>query len=158
MQDELKALQKALGITFIFVTHDQGEALSMSDKIAVVNEGKIVQVGSPEDVYRRPKTKFVADFVGASNVLPPELSERSGGASAWSSLRPEFVKISRKESANLSGRVRSVKYLGAMRRVTVDVEGGEITALVEANLEIPSPETRIYLSWAPDAMHAMESE
>ena len=158
MQDELKALQRALGITFIFVTHDQGEALSMSDKLAVVNNGKIVQVGSPEDVYDRPRTKFVADFVGASNVLPPELSERSGGARAWSSLRPEFVSISREANAKLSGKIRSIKYLGATRRIIVAVEGGEITALVEANRELPSPESPIFLSWEPEALHAMENE
>ena len=71
MQEELKALQKQLGITFVFVTHDQGEALSMADRVAVFNDGKIVQVGSPADVYERPRSRFVADFVGSSNVLPP---------------------------------------------------------------------------------------
>jgi putative spermidine/putrescine transport system ATP-binding protein len=69
MQEELKSLQKALGITFVFVTHDQGEALSMADRVAVFNDGKIMQVGTPEDIYQRPKTRFVADFVGSSNVL-----------------------------------------------------------------------------------------
>ena len=158
MQDELKALQKSLGITFIFVTHDQGEALSMSDRLAVVNRGKIVQVGTPEEIYSRPKSKFVADFVGASNVLSPELSARSGGAPAWSSLRPEFVRISRGGHANLSGKIRAVKYLGATRRVTVDVGGAEITALVEANSPLPSPDSPVGLSWSPEALHAMESE
>ena len=69
MQEELKALQKELGITFVFVTHDQGEALSMADRVAIFNDGKIVQVGSPVDVYERPQSRFVADFVGSSNVL-----------------------------------------------------------------------------------------
>ncbi len=77
MQDELKALQKRLGITFVFVTHDQGEALSMADQVAVFSDGKIAQVGTPEEVYGRPRTRFVADFVGSSNVLPPELTSRS---------------------------------------------------------------------------------
>ncbi len=72
MQEELKSLQKSLGITFVFVTHDQGEALSMADRIAVFNDGKIMQVGTPEEIYQRPKTRFVADFVGSSNVLPPD--------------------------------------------------------------------------------------
>ncbi len=71
MQVELKALQRNLGITFVFVTHDQGEALSMADRVAIFNDGKIVQVGSPEDIYERPNTQFVADFVGSSNVLSP---------------------------------------------------------------------------------------
>ena len=68
MQEELKALQKQLGITFVFVTHDQGEALSMADRVAIFNEGRIVQAGSPADVYERPRSRFVADFVGSSNV------------------------------------------------------------------------------------------
>ena len=71
MQGELKTLQRALGLTFVFVTHDQGEALSMADRVAVFNEGRIVQVGAPEDIYERPRTRFVADFVGGSNVIEP---------------------------------------------------------------------------------------
>ena len=77
MQVELKTLQRNLGITFVFVTHDQGEALSMADRVAIFNDGKIVQVGSPEDIYERPNTKFVADFVGSSNVLSPAFSKVS---------------------------------------------------------------------------------
>src|SRR4051812_37077437 len=79
MQVELKALQKQLGITFIFVTHDQGEALSMADRVAIFNEGKLVQVGTPRDVYERPEIRFVADFVGSSNVLAPEFCDRYCG-------------------------------------------------------------------------------
>ena len=81
MQVELKTLQRNLGITFVFVTHDQGEALSMADRVAIFNDGKIVQVGTPEDIYERPQTRFVADFVGSSNVLSPAFSQgrrRSG--------------------------------------------------------------------------------
>ena len=80
MQDELKALQARLGITFVFVTHDQGEALSMADEVAVFNAGRLVQVGTPAEIYERPATQFVADFVGSSNVLPPEIATRLGGA------------------------------------------------------------------------------
>src|SRR5690606_4848027 len=76
MQEELKALQKALGITFIFVTHDQGEALSMADRIAVFDQGRVMQVGTPEEIYRRPQSRFVADFVGSSNVMAPSFVER----------------------------------------------------------------------------------
>ena len=71
MQSELKTLQRSLGLSFVFVTHDQGEALSMADRVAVFNDGRIVQVGSPEDIYERPRTRFVADFVGGSNVIEP---------------------------------------------------------------------------------------
>ena len=77
MQEELKTLQRSLGITFIFVTHDQGEALSMADRVAVFNEGKIVQAGTPEEIYNRPKTRFVADFVGSSNVIAPAEMENA---------------------------------------------------------------------------------
>jgi putative spermidine/putrescine transport system ATP-binding protein len=78
MQVELKSLQRSLGITFIFVTHDQGEALSMSDRVAIFSQGRIVQVGSPEDVYERPNSRFVADFVGSSNLLSPEFVGKLG--------------------------------------------------------------------------------
>ena len=71
MQVELKALQREVGITFVFVTHDQGEALSMSDRVAVFNHGRIVQIGTPDEIYERPRTRFVADFVGGSNILEP---------------------------------------------------------------------------------------
>ena len=80
MQEELKSLQKSLGITFVFVTHDQGEALSMADRIAVFNDGRIQQLGTPEEVYKQPRTRFVADFVGSSNILPPEFVAQLGAA------------------------------------------------------------------------------
>ena len=88
MQEELKTLQKSLGITFVFVTHDQGEALSMADRVAVFNDGRIMQVGTPEEIYQRPNTRFVADFVGSSNVLPPDFVELHAGQRRWASLRP----------------------------------------------------------------------
>ena len=93
MQEELKALQDDLGITFIFVTHDQGEALSMADRVAIFNEGRVIQVGSPVDVYERPRSRFVADFVGSSNVLPPAFAASHGGAAKWTSLRPEKIGV-----------------------------------------------------------------
>ena len=93
MQEELKALQKKLGITFVFVTHDQGEALSMADRVAIFNDGKIVQVDSPADIYERPRSRFVADFVGSSNVLSPAFAASHGGAAKWTSLRPEKVDV-----------------------------------------------------------------
>ena len=90
MQEELKALQKSLGITFVFVTHDQGEALSMADRIAVFDHGKVMQVGTPEEIYKTPNSRFVADFVGSSNVLPPDFVLRHAGEKRWASLRPEI--------------------------------------------------------------------
>src|SRR5476651_803274 len=94
MQEELKHLQRQLGITFIFVTHDQSEALSMADRVAIFNEGKIVQAGPPSEIYDRPRSRFVADFVGSSNVMSPEFSKSHGGPDAWVSLRPEKIKVS----------------------------------------------------------------
>ena len=93
MQDELKSLQQRLGITFVFVTHDQHEALSMADHLAVFNEGRIAQIGTPQDIYDRPATRFVADFVGSSNVLPPDLTLAFGGPPQWASLRPEATRL-----------------------------------------------------------------
>ncbi|MEX0970129.1 MAG: ABC transporter ATP-binding protein, partial [Paracoccaceae bacterium] len=93
MQEELKALQRQLAITFVFVTHDQTEALSMADQVAVFNDGKIAQIGAPQDVYFRPETPFVADFVGSSNVFPPDLMVQLAGHDGHGALRPEAVMI-----------------------------------------------------------------
>ena len=88
MQEELKSLQRKLGITFVFVTHDQGEALAMADRLAIFHAGRVVQIGAPAEVYERPRTRFVADFVGSANVLSPEFAARTGAAARWTSLRP----------------------------------------------------------------------
>jgi hypothetical protein len=128
MQEELKVLQKALGITFVFVTHDQGEALSMADRIAVFNEGRIMQTGTPEEIYRRPKTRFVADFVGSSNVLSPQLTERLAGVAEWSSLRPEDIRLG--DEAGQDATVTASSFLGSATRVTLDVSGEKINVLL----------------------------
>lgn len=93
MQLELKKLQQSLGITFIFVTHDQGEALSMSDRVAVFNNGRIEQVDSPRDLYMRPRTPFVAGFVGTSNVFDPLMAEKLCGMTGSFALRPEHIRL-----------------------------------------------------------------
>ena len=154
MQDELKALQQRLGVTFVFVTHDQGEALSMADQVAVFNEGRIAQVGSPAEIYERPRTRFVADFVGSANVLPPEIAARFGGA-GWSSLRPEALRLTPPEGA-LQGAVLATRYLGAGTRVLVDVGGFELSAMAPAGEPVPAPGARVGLAWAPGALHRME--
>ncbi len=158
MQDELKTLQRTLGITFVFVTHDQGEALSMADTVAVFNEGRIVQVGSPQDVYERPRTRFVANFVGSSNVLAPALVARLGGPDAWASLKPEAVRITAPGDGCASGRVAGVRYLGAATRVAVTVDGGELAAIAPAGVPAPALGDEVGLAWAPDALHIMEGE
>lgn len=156
MQDELKALQRQLGITFVFVTHDQGEALSMADRVAVFNEGRIVQEGSPEDIYQRPRTRFVADFVGSANVLSPALSRRAGGPDAWHSLRAEAMETVAAGSGRVSGTVTTLRYLGAVKRVTVDVGGDELTVAIPAGQDAPAEGATVGLNWIDTAMHRME--
>jgi len=157
MQDELKALQARLGITFVFVTHDQGEALSMADTVAVFNEGKIAQIGTPFEIYDRPRTRFVADFVGSSNVLSPEQSTAAGGPARWCSLRPETVRLGA-SPGRVAGRVVALRFLGAGTRVVVAVPGGEIAALVPKGAEVPAAGASVALDWDPAALHVMEGE
>jgi putative spermidine/putrescine transport system ATP-binding protein len=161
MQVELKALQRALGITFVFVTHDQGEALAMADQVAVFNEGKLVQIGSPEAVYERPQTRFVADFVGSSNVLDPEFSAAHNGLRSWTSLRPEKIRIAPAGARpdgqrRAEGTVASIQYHGAATRVIVDVDGTMLAALVPAGLPAPRSNERVTVSWRPDAVHPLD--
>jgi putative spermidine/putrescine transport system ATP-binding protein len=114
MQFELKELQKRLGVTLVFVTHDQEEALAMSDRIAVMNRGKVEQVGAPTEIYERPRTRFVADFIGEINIL-----EEGGRARA---LRPEKIRLV-SDSARVSGTVETANFLGGstlLRVSTVD--------------------------------------
>ena len=136
MQTELKSLQRELGVSFVFVTHDQEEAMAMSDRIAVMNEGKLLQVGSPSDIYERPVTRFVADFIGQTNLLDATVedseniiltngsrlrapSPHAPGTSVAMSLRPEAIGIGTRgstpsdyEATSLEGQVASVTYLG----------------------------------------------
>src|SRR5205823_3488679 len=93
MQIELKALQREIGITFVFVTHDQDEALTMSDRIAVFNQGRVEQVGTPAEVYDRPATAFVADFIGTSNLVQGDEAARLFGDPSPASLRPERIRV-----------------------------------------------------------------
>jgi putative spermidine/putrescine transport system ATP-binding protein len=159
MQDELKSLQKTLGITFIFVTHDQGEALSMADRVAVFSEGRVIQVGSPEDIYARPNTRFVADFVGSSNVLAPALVEKLSGQKRWASLRPEAISVGAPvDGAVLSGIVVSRNYLGSTTRLTIDLEGMRVHAVVPSASAQVAEGDRVSLSFAGDALHLLEGE
>ena len=127
MQVELKAIQRDVGITFVFVTHDQGEALSMSNRVAVFNRGRIEQVGTPREIYDQPKTEFVAGFVGTSNVLSPELSAQLLGAAEAHSIRPERIRVVDQPAAgeiSVAGIVSDIQYLGSVSRVRVDLPDG----------------------------------
>ena len=156
MQDELKSLQRRLGITFIFVTHDQSEALSMADSLAVFHNGKIAQIGAPAQIYTQPATRFVADFVGSSNVLPPALTARLGGPAKWSSLRPESLHLA--PLGPITGTVKSQRYLGTGTRVTLTLDGTEIAAFLPAGQPVPPEGATIALTFAPTALHVMEAE
>jgi putative spermidine/putrescine transport system ATP-binding protein len=159
MQEELKALQKQLGITFIFVTHDQGEALSMADRVAVFNTGRIMQVGTPEEIYRRPQTRFVADFVGSSNVLPPAFVQAVAGPAKWASLRPEAVSVARAgdTASPLTGTVVARSYTGSTTRLSIELGNQRIAAVVASSGDLPHEGERVTVSFAPEALHLMES-
>jgi putative spermidine/putrescine transport system ATP-binding protein len=152
MQEELKAIQRRLGITFVFVTHDQGEALSMADRLAVFDRGRIAQVGTPQEIYERPRTRFVADFVGSSNVLPPPLAARFG-AGGWASLRPEAIRLA--DDGPVAGTVRAIRYLGPGTRVTVAVDGSEVALILPAGAAVPEPGARVGLAWTPGAVQPL---
>jgi putative spermidine/putrescine transport system ATP-binding protein len=155
MQDELKALQQRLGITFVFVTHDQHEALSMADSLAVFNEGKIAQIGTPQEIYTQPRTRFVADFVGSSNVLPPELTLALGGPAKWASLRPEATRLA--ANGPVTGQVTALRYLGSATRVVLTAQGTEIAALVPAGQALPAEGSVTAFAFDPKALHLMEA-
>lgn len=152
MQQELKSLQRALGITFIFVTHDQGEALSMADRIAVFNAGRIVQVGSPEDIYYRPESPFVADFVGSSNVLTPAIMREIRGVDAYGAVRPEAVHLC---GAGHSAHVTGVSFLGTSTRVSMQVHGVAMTMLLPKGSDMPKAGDMIQICWRPEDLHVM---
>ena len=137
MQVELKNLQRRLGITFIFVTHDQEEALSMSDRIAVFNHGKIEQLGAAAEIYERPATTFVAGFVGTSNMIDGELAQRLTGAAAPHALRPEKIHLADIDDLvqRTAGIVQDVVYLGLFTRYLVKTETGDLLAVVQQNLQ-----------------------
>ncbi len=157
LQIELKQLQQELGMTFVYVTHDQEEALTMSDRIAVFNNGRIEQVGSPAEMYEHPATTFVAGFIGTSNIL-----ERGGRTFT---VRPEKIRLLPFEAGEGEpGTVRATAYLGPSTKFVVALdEGGELT-VVQQNLETRSEDIdrmegrRVRLQWRPDVEFAIEEE
>ncbi|WP_274630292.1 ABC transporter ATP-binding protein [Arvimicrobium flavum] len=159
MQEELKSLQKSLGITFVFVTHDQGEALSMADRVAVFNDGRIMQIGTPEEIYQKPQTRFVADFVGSSNVLPPDFVQRYSGQNRWGSLRPEQIRVAPTTGGDgVPARVLSMHYLGAATRLALDADGLRLHATVPAGAKLPEQGAHVMLTFNRDQLHLMEGD
>jgi putative spermidine/putrescine transport system ATP-binding protein len=146
MQIELKEIQQEVSLTFIYVTHDQEEALTMSDRLAVFNQGKVEQVGSPAEVYELPATAFVAGFIGVSNVLKGEAAERITGNDHAITVRPEKIEIVPLDAevdesrCTATGRVREVVYLGAITRYIVELDVGGELVVMQQNLETSSME------------------
>jgi putative spermidine/putrescine transport system ATP-binding protein len=161
MQSELKRIQGEVGITFVYVTHDQEEALTMSDRLAVFNSGRIEQVGTPADVYEHPANEFVAGFVGVSNVV-----ERDGRRFT---IRPEKVRLlgDDEPAGGLraeSGTVRDVAYLGMVTRYLVELDGGGELQVVRQNLETSSQQAqelrgrRVRVAWNEAQTFAIDEE
>lgn len=161
MQVELKTIQQRVGITFIFVTHDQEEAITMSDRIAVFNHGKIEQIGSPAEIYEKPASAFVAGFVGTSNLISGELAKQLTGSEQTFSIRPEKIHVNTTEKTttvdtiSIDGVIRDVVYLGLFTRYLVEASGVDIV-VVEQNLKTTSMDVlsakgqKVRLSWHKD--------
>ena len=148
MQLFLKHLQRELGMTFIYVTHDQEEALTMSDQIAVFNHGRIEQLGGPAEVYDRPATEFVAGFVGTSNIL-----ERGGKRF---SVRPERIDLN---GSGEPGVVADVVFVGAFRRILVDTDGGDRITVVRPNDgSTVEPGTRVHVQWRDEDAYEIQPQ
>jgi putative spermidine/putrescine transport system ATP-binding protein len=180
MQIFLKGLQRDLGITFVYVTHDQEEALTMSDRLAVFDAGRIEQVGTPAEVYEHPRSEFVAGFVGVSNVLErdgrrftirPEkirmTDEAAGEGESGSGRRLDGARPGAEARALLAperGTVREVVYVGMVTRYVVDLDGGGELVVVRQNLETSSQEAlseqgkRVRLSWRPEHTYEIGKE
>jgi putative spermidine/putrescine transport system ATP-binding protein len=169
MQLELKTLHKKLGITFIYVTHDQSEALSMSDRVAVFNRGKIEQVDTPRNLYMQPRTSFVADFVGTSNVINRVLAQQLTGKSQPFSIRPEHINLDnsqlitkQNDMIKVAGEVVDIQYHGATSKIEVNV-GNQLLFMVLSNTELseaelPKVSQKLNLCWSQSRMVMLENQ
>ena len=182
MQGELKALQRRLGITFIYVTHDQEEALTMSDRIAVMNRGRLEQVGTPEEVYNHPETKFVADFIGESNIIEGyienmtddsiEVTMESGKAiihetgyrmeeMVYLCIRPENLKISteEKEGFRFRGQVKEHIFIGSTNKTMIEMPNGQmLKSVTPAEDELIPVGTAVNVFWNPGKAVVMRTK
>lgn len=157
MQLELRSLQRALRITFVFVTHDQGEALSMADRVAVFNRGRIEQLAAPRDLYTRPATTFVARFVGGANVAEGALARQLGSAAEAFAIRGEHVRLFDVSATPPDGFVSAtatvldVQYHGASSRWQLQLQGGEVFTSVQDAAESPAwpVGAQVRMAWEP---------
>ncbi|MFN8160215.1 MAG: ABC transporter ATP-binding protein [Solirubrobacterales bacterium] len=184
LQVELKRIQREVGISFVYVTHDQEEALTMSDRIAVMNRGRVEQMSDPEEVYERPSTTFVAGFIGVSNLMPATVS-RDGeidldhgpamrvptrdftvGERCHAVVRPEKLRIAAQHASNgapgVEGVVESSLYLGTATQITVGLGGGVRMTVLVPNADeterqgLPGGGAPVRLEWDPDHMHLVK--
>jgi putative spermidine/putrescine transport system ATP-binding protein len=162
MQFELKQLQQSLGVTLIFVTHDQEEAMTLADRIAVMNAGRIEQVASPREIYDRPRTRFVSDFIGEINffagewrdggfvwqgrALPAPPGPRSGSGTL--AIRPERLRLTAPSGAPLAGEVRSVTFVAGQLLYRIDLEGGRSVLVKSADSgRVAAVGTQVGIAW-----------
>jgi putative spermidine/putrescine transport system ATP-binding protein len=165
MQVELKAIQREVGITFLFVTHDQDEALTLCDRLAVMRDGRLEQVGDAAEVYERPRTRFVAEFVGTSNVLSGAAARTLLGGDVTAAVRPEKVRLvdgdPQRGEICAGGVVREVVYAGAETRVVVDADAGVVLTALLLNSavdgHVPHRFDRVTLGWPSEAVHKLET-
>jgi len=170
MQIELKRIQREVGVTFVFVTHDQEEALTMSDRIAVMNDGRLQQVGTPAEVYEHPASAFVAGFVGTSNLLTGDAARAILGRDGVFSIRPEKINLAVRDGAgpdappgeiSATGRVAEVVYAGPATRFVVDLDAGSRLVAVQQNQQTSSAdvadlrERPVRLSWRAEHVVAV---
>lgn len=170
MQLELKAIQRDVGITFVYVTHDQDEALGMSDRMAIFNQGRIEQMGTPADVYERPATAFVAGFVGTSNLLAGDVAQSALGRRGTFTIRPEKIRILTADASvapgfvGVAGHVREVVYLGSETHYYVTLDGGGELAVLEQNVSTSHMEVLAFkdrpvrLTWDQRHTLALQSD
>lgn len=173
MQIELKQLQKKLGITFIYVTHDQDEALSMSDRIAVIKDGKIEQIGTPVEVYEKPKSVYVADFLGEANIFKgivkddicvceeaniKIISKFKNDTKVNLIVRPENVKLSKEKNSDLVGTIYEQIYDGAFTKILIKVNKKIIKAIISGNDKLYKRNDEVYLTWDIEDAIILESE
>jgi spermidine/putrescine transport system ATP-binding protein len=176
MQLELKAIQNDVGITFIHVTHDQEEAMTMADGIAIMNAGKIDQLGTPSELYEQPKTAFVAGFLGISNLLsgtvsgpgtvrldegtevrvPPEaLNGRTGKVAVG--VRPEKIRVGHAEENRLTGRLLETAYVGVATQYVLETRAGNVSVYVQNSEPGARDQAPAEISWSPDSTFVVDS-
>jgi putative spermidine/putrescine transport system ATP-binding protein len=167
MQVELKSLQQRLGITFVFVTHDQGEALSMADRVAVFSQGRIEQLDTPRGLYTRPRTAFVANFVGSANVVAAQAAERLTGRRESFAIRPELIDLLAADAVpapgliSCSGTLEDVLYHGSSSRCHVRLDAETVLAVARPESgslsHVPPRGSSVRIAWHAESMVALEA-